>query len=215
MRITKFGHACVRIELDGKALVIDPGGWTSPEAVDGADAVLITHEHPDHADVERLRRTDAEVFTVDGVARMLAESAPDVHERVTVLRPGTGLTAAGLQVTTVGELHAEIHHDLPRVHNSGYLVSDGHSRLFHPGDALTAPGERVDVLCLPVSAPWLKISEAIDFARGVGAAHNLAIHDEVYSDRGLGIADGHFGRFLGAVGHDYARLPEGSDLRTN
>ncbi|MGS7457423.1 MBL fold metallo-hydrolase, partial [Mycobacterium tuberculosis] len=84
--------------------------------MDGAAAVLITHEHPDHADVERLRRTDAEVFTVEGVARMLAESAPDVHERVTVLRPGTGFTTAGLQVTTVGELHAEIHHELPRVH---------------------------------------------------------------------------------------------------
>lgn len=212
MRITKFGHACVRIEHGGKALVIDPGGWTSPEAVDGVDAVLLTHEHPDHVNADLLRRTEAEVFTVLGVAQHLAEVAPDLHERVRVLPPGTGFTAAGLQVETVGELHAVIHEELPRVHNSGYLVSDGQTRLFHPGDALTAPGEHVDVLCLPVSAPWLKISEAIDFARGVGAARNLAIHDEVYSDRGLGIADGHFGRFLGAAGHDYARLPEGTDL---
>lgn len=212
MRITKFGHACVRIEHGGKALVIDPGGWTSPEAVDGVDAVLLTHEHPDHVNADLLRRTEAEVFTVLGVAQHLAEVAPDLHERVRVLPPGTGFTAAGLQVETVGELHAVIHEELPRVHNSGYLVSDGQTRLFHPGDALTAPGEHVDVLCLPVSAPWLKIAEAIDFARGVGAARNLAIHDEVYSDRGLGIADGHFGRFLGAAGHDYARLPEGTDL---
>lgn len=214
MRITKFGHACVRIEHGGKALVIDPGGWTSPEAVDGVDAVLVTHEHPDHVNADLLRRTDAEVFTVLGVAQHLAGEAPDLHERVRVLPPGTGFTAAGLQVETVGELHAVIHEELPRVHNSGYLVSDGQTRLFHPGDALTAPGEHVDVLCLPVSAPWLKISEAIDFARGVGAAHNLGIHDEVYSERGLGIADAHFGRFLGAHGHDYARLPEGTDLVT-
>ena len=213
MRITKFGHACVRIEHDGRALVLDPGGWTSPEAVDGADAVLVTHEHPDHVSADLLRRTDAEVFTVLGVAQHLAQEAPDLHERVHVLRPGTGFTAAGLQVETVGELHAVIHEELPRVHNSGFLVSDGQTRLFHPGDALTAPGEPVDVLCLPVSAPWLKISEAIDFARGVGAAHNLAIHDEVYSARGLAVADGHFGRFLGAAGHDYARLPEGTDLQ--
>ena len=68
------------------------------------------------------------------------------------------------------------------------------------------------MLCLPVSAPWLKISEAIDFARGVGAARNLAIHDEVYSARGLGAADTHLGRFLGAAGLSYARLPEGADL---
>ena len=48
MRITKFGHACVRIEHGGAALVVDPGMFTEPEAVDGAEAVVITHEHPDH-----------------------------------------------------------------------------------------------------------------------------------------------------------------------
>jgi L-ascorbate metabolism protein UlaG (beta-lactamase superfamily) len=212
MRITKFGHACVRIEHGGQTVVIDPGMFTAPEAVDGAGAVLLTHEHPDHTDVERLRRTEAEIYTVDGVARALADAAPDLHERVHVLAPGTGLTIAGLQVETHGELHAVIHPELPRVHNSGFLVSDGTTRLFHPGDALTAPGEHVDVLCLPVSAPWLKIGEAIDFARGVGAAHNLAIHDEIYSAAGLGVADGHLGRFLGAAGLDYARIAAGTDL---
>ena len=39
MRITKYTHACVRIEHDGKVLVIDPGVWTEPEAVAGADAL--------------------------------------------------------------------------------------------------------------------------------------------------------------------------------
>lgn len=212
MRITKFGHACVRIEHAGQVLVLDPGGWTSPEAVDGADAVLITHEHPDHADPALLRRTNAPVFTVDGVAARLRAEAPDIAERTTVLTAGTAFEAAGLEVTTVGELHAVIHPELPTVSNSGFLVSDGSTRLFHPGDALTGPGEPVDVLCLPVSAPWLKIGEAIDFGRSVGAARNLAIHDEVYSARGLGIVDGHLGRFLGAAGLDYARLPEGTDL---
>jgi L-ascorbate metabolism protein UlaG (beta-lactamase superfamily) len=37
MRITKFGHACIRIEHDGHTIVVDPGGFTQPEAVDGAD----------------------------------------------------------------------------------------------------------------------------------------------------------------------------------
>ena len=44
MRITKFGHACVRVEYAGTTLVIDPGVFTQPEALTGADAVLITHE---------------------------------------------------------------------------------------------------------------------------------------------------------------------------
>ena len=86
-----------------------------------------------------------------------------------------------------------IHPELPRFDNSGYVVTLGGTRLYHPGDALTGPGEDVDVLCLPVSAPWLKVSEAIDFAREVGAPRNLAIHDRVYSEAGLGIVDGHLG----------------------
>ena len=98
-----------------------------------------------------------------------------------------------------------------RFHNSGYVVTAGDRSLFHPGDALTGPGQPVDVLCAPVSAPWLKASEAVDFARAVGAPRNLAIHDRVYSEAGLGIIDGHLGRLL-PDGQEYRRLPDGADL---
>jgi L-ascorbate metabolism protein UlaG (beta-lactamase superfamily) len=104
-----------------------------------------------------------------------------------------------------------IHPELPRFHNSGYLVTAGGETLFHPGDALTGPGQPVDVLCAPVSAPWLKAAEAVDFAREVGAPRNLAIHDRVYSEAGLGIVDGHFGVLLPET-QSYTRLKEGEDL---
>jgi hypothetical protein len=58
----------------------------------------------------------------------------------------------------------------------------------------------------------MKASEGIDFAREVGAPRNLAIHDRIYSDAGLGVVDTHFGRFLGEAGLDYTRLPDGADL---
>ena len=54
VRLTKFGHACVRVEHDGGVLVIDPGMFTEPAALDGVDAVLITHEHADHLNVDAL-----------------------------------------------------------------------------------------------------------------------------------------------------------------
>ncbi len=210
MRITKFGHACVRVEHEGVAMVIDPGGWTGPEAVDGATVVLVTHEHPDHYLPERLRAADAPVFTIAAVAARVREDAPDLAERLTVVAPGEEFDA-GLPVRAVGELHAVIHPELPRFHNSGYVVTAGSETLFHPGDALTGPGLPVDVLCAPVSAPWLKASEAVDFARAVGASRNLAIHDRVYSEAGLGIVDGHFAKLL-PESQSYVRLPEGQDL---
>jgi L-ascorbate metabolism protein UlaG (beta-lactamase superfamily) len=210
MRITKFGHACVRIEAEGQVVVIDPGWWTDPEAVDGANAVLITHEHPDHLDPTRLRATSAPIFTIEAVAAKVRAEAADVAERVTVIAPGESFVA-GLPVRAVGELHAVIHPDFPRAFNSGYVVTAGEQRLYHPGDALTAPGEAVDVLCVVVSAPWMRASEAVDFARLVGAPRNLAIHDRVYSPEGLAIVDGHLSALLPA-GMAYARIPDGADL---
>ena len=179
MRITKFGHACVRIEDCGRAVVIDPGMWTELEALDGVAGVLVTHEHPDHYDPTRLRATDAPIFTVEAVAARLREDAPDVAERVTVVAPGQSLDA-GLPVRAVGELHAVIHPDLPRVSNSGYVVTAGGQLVYHPGDALTPPGEAVDLLCVVVSAPWMKASDAVDFARLVG---EMCIRDRPWGAR--------------------------------
>ena len=210
MRITKFGHAGVRIEHDGRAVLIDPGVFTQEESLDGVDAVLVTHEHPDHYDPARLRLTSAPVFTIEAVARRLRQDAPDVAERLTVVRPGDELEA-GLPVRVVGERHAVIHPDFPRFFNSGYVVRAGEARIYHPGDALTGPGEAVDVLCLPVSAPWLKASEAVDFARAVGAPRNLAIHDRVYSEAGLKIIDGHMTQLL-PDNQSFSRLPDCTDL---
>jgi L-ascorbate metabolism protein UlaG (beta-lactamase superfamily) len=211
MRITKLGHACVRIEHRGRTVVIDPGMFTDAGAVDGADAVLITHEHPDHYLPDHLRATDAPVFTIADVAARIREDAPDVAERVTVVAPGESFDP-GIPARAVGELHAVIHPERPRFHNSGYVLTCGEEKVYHPGDALTAPGEQVDVLCVPVSAPWMRAAEGIDFARAVKAPRNLAIHDRVYSEAGLRIVDGQMEGFLPQEGLTYVRLADGQDL---
>jgi L-ascorbate metabolism protein UlaG (beta-lactamase superfamily) len=208
MRLTKFGHACVRIEHGDATVVVDPGMFTEPEAVDGATAVLVTHEHPDHWTADHLARADAPIFTISAVA---AQLPLELRERVTVVTPGSSHDV-GVPMTVVGEKHAVIHPELPHFDNSGYLLTVGDTSIFHPGDALTVPDEPVDVLLLPVSAPWLKISEAIDYGRAVRARRNVAIHDAVYSDAGLAIADAHLQRFLAPQDQEYVRLAPGADL---
>jgi L-ascorbate metabolism protein UlaG (beta-lactamase superfamily) len=210
MRITKFGHSCVRLEHGGATVVLDPGMFTEPEALDGAHAVVITHEHPDHYQPDHLRRTDAPVFTIDAVAGKIREEAPDVAERLTVVAPGESFDP-GIPAIAVGELHAVIHPDLPRFYNSGYLFTLGDTTVYHPGDSLTVPEQPVDVLCVPVCAPWMRAAEGIDFARAVGAARNLAIHDRIYSEAGLRIVDGQYGLLL-PESSSYSRLPDGADL---
>ena len=211
MRITKFGHACVRIEHGGVTVVVDPGVFTDVEALDGADAVLITHEHADHYSADNLRRTDAPIHTIGDVAKVIREEAPDVAERISVVTPGQSLDV-GVPATAVGEDHAVIHPEIPRIHNSGYLLEVEGARIYHPGDALTLPDGDIDLLLLPVSAPWLKASECIDFARASRAPRLVAIHDKIYSDLGLGFIGNLLGGLLDEQEQSYTRVEPGQDI---
>ena len=209
MRLTKFGHACVRLEKDGRTLVLDPGVFTEPEALIGADAVLITHEHVDHFQEDRLRAAaEADpalrIWTNGAVADQLTGLG---EGRVTRVGHGDAFTAAGFEIEVHGEWHAQIHPDIPLVGNIGFAV-DG--ELFHPGDALTVPEREVGTLLLPVHAPWSKIGEVVDYARAVGAARALALHDSLLNDNGLGLVGNLVGALVKDV--DYRRLAPGESV---
>lgn len=209
MKLTKKGHACVRLEKDGQVLVVDPGGFSEPDAAVGADALLVTHEHADHFAEDRLRAAleanpAARVWTLASVAGSLAAAFPG---RVTTVGDGDAFTAAGFEVEVHGELHAVIHPDIPRITNVGFLV-DG--SVFHPGDALTVPGRPVDTLLLPLHAPWSKFSEIADYVREVAPRQAFAVHDGLLNETGLGL----YGRILGPAGPgvgaaEYRRLAPG------
>jgi L-ascorbate metabolism protein UlaG (beta-lactamase superfamily) len=209
MRITKFRHAAVRIERDGAALVIDPGMFTEPEAVDGVAAVLVTHEHPDHLDVDRLRRAEVPVYAGEGVARTLREQAPDVAERLQVVGEGDEIVAAGMRVSVHGEQHAVIHDDIPRIVNTGFCIED---EVFHPGDSWTAPPHRMPTLLVPVHAPWMRLAEAVDFARAHASGTALALHDGLLNEDGLAVTGRVIGGLLESSGQEYRRLAPGDDL---
>ncbi|MEU3301731.1 MBL fold metallo-hydrolase [Streptomyces sp. NPDC006678] len=205
MKLTKKSHACVRLEKDGRTLVIDPGVFSEPDAAAGADAVLVTHEHPDHFNEERLRvALDAspgtEIWTLRSVAEQLSAAFPG---RVHTVGDGDTFTAAGFDVQVHGELHAVIHPDLPRITNVGFLV-DG--SVFHPGDALTVPGRPVDTLMLPVMAPWNKVSEVIDYVREVAPRRAIDIHDALLTELARPLYDTHIGNLGGA---EHSRLASG------
>ena len=211
MRMTKLGHSCVRLERDGRAIVLDPGIWSGADPLAGASAVLITHEHVDHLDADVVRAAlerDAglELWTNEAVAG----SFGDLGERVHVAGHGDAFTAAGFDVRVYGREHARIHRDLPVVPNIGFAV-DG--KVFHPGDSFTVPEEPVEVLLLPVSAPWLKASETFDYARAIRPRISYAIHDELLSQNGILLIGQLAGVLLGGEGQGgYARLEPGSSV---
>jgi L-ascorbate metabolism protein UlaG (beta-lactamase superfamily) len=195
MKLTKKGHACVRIEQGGRTLVIDPGAFTEEDAVAGADAILITHEHFDHFQEDHLRAAldgnpAAAVWTLASVADQVSAAFPG---RVHTVGEGDTFTAAGFDIEVHGQLHAVIHPDIPRITNVGYVINGS---LFHPGDALTVPNRPVDTLLLPVHAPWNKLSEVIDYVRAVKPQRAIDIHNALLSD----IASVVYDRMLGPEG---------------
>ncbi|MFF8726315.1 MBL fold metallo-hydrolase [Streptomyces sp. NPDC015171] len=207
MKLTKKSHACVRLEKEGRTLVIDPGGFSEQDAAVGADAILVTHEHPDHFDEGRLRAAleadpAAEIWTLRSVADRITAAFPG---RVHTVGHGDAFTAAGFDVQVHGELHAVIHPDIPRITNVGYLIDGG--AVFHPGDALTVPDHPVRTLMLPVMAPWNKISEVIDYVREVGPQRAYDVHDALLADLARPIYDGQIGALGGT---DHQRLAPGA-----
>lgn len=201
VRITKYTHSCVRLEHDdgGGTLVIDPGIWSEPEALAGADAVLVTHEHDDHIDVLRLKELGIPVYAPKA-ARIPGLDFIDVVA-------GEEFTAAGFRVTAHGGRHARVYGGLPDCANLGYLVGDC---LYHPGDSLHVPDRPVETLLVPLQGSWMKTDEAIDFVRAVEPERAYGIHDGQINERGLGSLNGWLTHECGGR---YRRLLPGATAR--
>lgn len=181
MHLTHYGHACVLVDTGAARLLFDPGAFSSGfESLDGLDAVLITHQHFDHVVPETLQallraNPDAALVT-DG---QTAEQLDGIDTRT--VAPGDRLALGGAEIAVVGSgEHAQIHADIPLVANNGYLV-DG--TLLHPGDAYVPPGlDELATLLLPTGAPWLKVSEAVDYLRAVAPRRVVPIHEQTLAD---------------------------------
>ncbi|WP_066522722.1 MBL fold metallo-hydrolase [Curtobacterium ammoniigenes] len=183
MQLTKYTHATVVLTKDDVTIVIDPGTFT-PEAeqlASTAAAVLVTHEHGDHLDVDAVQRAlqaapDLVVYAPEGVADQLGAA-----DRVHTVHAGDAFGVGPFSVQVFGERHAVIHRDLPTIANVGYLV-DG--SVFHPGDAYLEPGVPVETLLIPTSGPWSSTAMGVDYIRAVAPKRAIQIHEAMLSELG-------------------------------
>jgi L-ascorbate metabolism protein UlaG (beta-lactamase superfamily) len=214
MLLTKFTHSCVRITDEGRALVIDPGGFSEVEtALAEVDAVLITHEHPDHVDATRLAAVaatngDLRIWAPKAVTDQLS-SVPDLADRLTTVGSGEQFTAGGFPIRTFGGQHALIHSTIPVVANVCYLVEGA---IYHPGDSYVVPTAAVELALVPINAPWAKLAETVDFTVSVRAPRAIGIHDAMLSDAGRGVYGSQMQRMSGEYGTEYRPLIAGESL---
>jgi hypothetical protein len=146
---------------------------------------------------------NAVIITNTAVAVLLKKEGFDA----TIVENGAHFIQGDVRFEARGDdKHATIHPTLPDIQNTAYFIGD---RLFYPGDAFAEPGRPVDVLALPIAAPWLKVSEPIDYAIKLKPKVTFPVHEGVLSEAALGFVPMMFERILGQQGITFKNLKAG------
>lgn len=212
MRVSKYIHSCLLIESDGDRLLIDPGKFSFLEGrvtlsqFDGIAAVLVTHDHPDHLDVDALRRiverTDARVFTNEEVVAKLGKEGIEAS----VFQDGVQRIRS-FEVRAIAAKHeAILSATLPR--NVGYVVN---GRLLHAGDSYDKSLDElrgIALLALPIMAPWTTELATAAFGERLAPKRILPIHDGYVKDFWLAARHANLGGHFKKLGIEYAPADE-------
>lgn len=209
MRVTHLGHACLLVESAGRRLLIDPGNLsTGYDELTDLDAVLVTHNHPDHFDPSRVARLlRANPRAVVHTDPLTAEKLQPEGLSAVPSRAGEDFAVGDVTVTPVGELHAFNLDAMPRIPNVGVVLrAAGEPSLFHPGDAYDGEPGHVDVLAHPLSAPWAASRDSIAFVARIAPRVFIPVHDALLSEAGHRMYSGHVEQFSGVEGLTYTPL---------
>lgn len=206
LHLTKYEHACFTVDKDDQLLVIDPGAYTTDFiAPDHVAGIVITHDHPDHYDPELI----AAIIDKNPDAMIVAH--PSITDSIEAFQslsvePGDSLSLGPFELEFFGGEHAAIAPGVNLPVNLGVMIND---LLYYPGDSLVAPDDRyVDTLALPVAAPWLKLSESLDFLTDVHPHTAFPTHDAILSSAGQALVDRMVGGVADGIDTHYARISE-------
>jgi L-ascorbate metabolism protein UlaG (beta-lactamase superfamily) len=203
MNITKYTHACLVLEKDKQSVVIDPGGFSDDLVIpDTVICIVVTDAHFDHLNMDNLKKI------IDKNPKSVVYAHRDIVSQLDGIRGEIVDTHRNIQVGDfalkfVGGKHALVYPDIPQAINLGVIVDD---EFYYPGDSFTLPGQPIETLALPVSGPWCKLSEAIDFLNAVKPRSAFPTHDAINSDIGNKVVDDIIEPIAKASGIEYKRI---------
>ena len=164
-------HACIRIEMDGKEIQIDPVAKLGDRTVDyaampKADYIFVTHEHGDHYDAKSIKQLTGEKTQLvmnKRCADMYGAGKVMVRSALGTLRSaknGDKLQLADISVEAVPaynytEGHTQFH---PKGRDNGYILTIDGLRIYIAGDTEDIPEmskiKDIDIAFLPCNQPY-------------------------------------------------------------
>ena len=201
MEITKLEHSGIIIEKEGERIVFDPVEFkeTIPK-LENVVAVIITHKHSDHLQIEIINR----IMNDNPEAKILttSDAAPLIDGSI-IVKDGDTHEVGGFKLDFFGKDHAAIIPGQIPCENIGVVVDDS---IVNPGDSFDCPKVNVKVLFAPISAPWLKIVEPMDFVGKTKPWAVIPVHDALLSELGKSISSNWMKKACDKMGAEYRNL---------
>lgn len=206
MRITKYEHALLVVEQSASQLVVDPGSYSNLPELQNVVAVVFTHLHDDHTSIEHAQ-TISQSFPA--VKMFGTQEVVDKLKGLDVqaVFHGDHYEVGPFQIDFYGGLHQVIHRSIPLVQNVGVMIN---SKLYYPGDSYTFPEQSVEMLACPTSAPWLRISDVIDFLDVIRPKKCFATHNALLSEQGHALQNNRVQQIVEKHGGEFRYLSVGN-----
>ena len=166
-------HASIRIEYDGKEIMIDPVTKLGTKTIDytampKADYILVTHEHHDHLDQEAINQLTGDktqLITNQRCAEMLGYGQMMANGDVLQLADDIRLEAVPAYNTTEG--HLQFH---PMGRDNGFILTLDGLRIYIAGDTEDIPEmaeiKDIDIAFLPCNQPYtMTVEQLVNAAR--------------------------------------------------
>ncbi|AIT60720.1 MBL fold metallo-hydrolase [Corynebacterium doosanense] len=206
MKITRRIHSCVEISDGDTTVVLDPGGFGTPDNLAEVDAVLITHIHPDHVDADALtaaRATNPElrIYGPEGLREL-------IDADYNVVADGDTFSLGSLNVEVRETPHEKIINSKELPENLGYLFND---TVLHPGDSMAAIPD-MEVVLVPISGPWLRMLMVDEYLAAHRPKRFIGVHDGVDNDNGLTLRGGLLRQLAKDHGVEYLPLKPGESV---
>ena len=168
--ITRVTHSCHLIQIGGLTVLTDP--WFSqralyhpgepiafqPEQLPRLDAVVISHEHYDHCDLEAFRRHPGKDVPLLVAGPVVEKARKAGFTNVRALEPWQSARVGDLTISAAPGKHG--------VYEVTYVISGGGRSVYFAGDTLLIPELRtltdrygpLDVALLPVNGLQIRMA---------------------------------------------------------